>query len=307
MLAHVRTFRKLQEGGNMAATSSPTVKRRRLAAELHACREEAGLTIDDAADQLEWSAAKISRIENARVRVLPRDTKQLLRIYGVKEGSPVWDMLLMLAREAHQKGWWHAYGDAVGESLKTLIGLEAAAATLRTYESECVPGLMQTEDYARAIIRSGPSAVTDEDIESYVTVRMARQERLAESSEAELWAVVGEGAIRRRVGGVDIMRSQLAQLLQTSYRPDVTLQVLPFDAGAHAGMGGSFMMLGYDDPADPDVVYVNYSTGNIFLEKHEEVTRSALIFNHLCAVALSVGQSREMLSRFQDELARPER
>jgi transcriptional regulator with XRE-family HTH domain len=307
MLAHVRTFRKLQEGGNMAATSSPTVKRRRLAAELHACREEAGLTIDDAADQLEWSAAKISRIENARVRVLPRDTKQLLRIYGVKEGSPVWDMLLMLAREAHQKGWWHAYGDAVGESLKTLIGLEAAAATLRTYESECVPGLMQTEDYARAIIRSGPSAVTDEDIESYVTVRMARQERLAESSEAELWAVVGEGAIRRRVGGVDIMRSQLAQLLQTSYRPDVTLQVLPFDAGAHAGMGGSFMMLGFDDPADPDVVYVNYSTGNIFLEKHEEVARSALIFNHLCAVALSVGQSREMLSRFQDELARPER
>jgi transcriptional regulator with XRE-family HTH domain len=283
-------------------TSSPTVKRRRLAAELHACREEAGLTIDDAADRLEWSAAKISRIENARVRVLPRDTKHLLRTYGVKEGSSVWDMLLTLAREAHQKGWWHAYGDAMGESLKTLIGLEAAAATLRTYESECVPGLLQTEDYARAIIRSGPSAGTDEDIERYVAVRMARQVRLTESSAAELWAVLGEGAIRRRVGGVDVMRSQLARLLEVSYRPDVTLQILPFDVGAHAGMGGSFMMLDFADPADPDVVYVNYSTGNIFLEKQEEIARSALIFNHLCASALSIGQSREMLSRLQDEL-----
>ena len=137
----------------MPTTSSPTVKRRRLATELHACRERAGLTIDDVAQQLEWSAAKISRIENARVRVLARDVKHLLRIYQVKEGSPDWDILVTLAREAHQKGWWDPYGDAMGESFRTYVGLEAAAATLRTYESECVPGLLQTEDYARAIIR----------------------------------------------------------------------------------------------------------------------------------------------------------
>jgi hypothetical protein len=288
-------------------TSSPTVKRRRLAAELHACREEAGLTIDDVADHLEWSAAKVSRIENARVRVLPRDTKQLLRIYGVKEGSPVWDMLITLAREAHQKGWWHAYGDAVGESLKTLVGLEAGAATLCTYESECVPGLLQTEDYARAVIRSGPSAGTDEDIERYVAVRMARQARMAENPATELWAVVGEGAIRRRVGGAAVMRDQLAQLLEASYLPTMTLQVMPFEAGAHAGMAGSFMMLAFSEPADPDVVYVSYSTGSLFLEKPEEVAQSALIFNHMRATALSISQSRELVSRVQQELAGPER
>ena len=124
----------------MPTTSSPTVKRRRLATELHASRERAGLTIDDVAQQPEWSAAKISRIENARVRVLARDVKHLLRIYQVKEGSPDWDILVTLAREAHQKGWWYPYSDAMGESFRTYVGLEAAAATLRTYESECVPG-----------------------------------------------------------------------------------------------------------------------------------------------------------------------
>jgi hypothetical protein len=283
-------------------TSSPTVKRRRLAAELHASRERAGLTIDDVAQLLEWSAAKVSRIENARVRVLPRDVKHLLRVYRVKEGGPDWDMLVMLARESHQKGWWHAYGDAMGEGLKTLIGLETAAATLRTYENECVPGLLQTEDYARSIIRTALSAETDDDIERYVTVRMARQTRMAESPATELWAVIGEAVIRRPVGGGPVMRAQLAQLLEASHRPNVTLQVMPFGVGAHPGMEGSFMMLGFPEPADQDVVYVNYSTGSLFLEKPEEVERSALIFNHLRAAALSISQSREMVSRTQQEL-----
>jgi transcriptional regulator with XRE-family HTH domain len=291
----------------MPATSSPTVKRRRLASELHACREESGLTIDDAADRLEWSAAKISRIENARVRVLPRDVKQLLRLYGVKEDGPIWAMLVMLAREAHQKGWWHAYGDAMSDSLKTLVGLEAGAVTLRTYESECVPGLLQTEDYARAIIRSGLSVGTDDDVERYVAVRMARQARLIEGPATELWAVIGEAVIWRRVGGVGVMRAQLDRLLRASYQPNVTLQVMPYEAGAHPGMAGSFMMLSFAEPADPDVVYINYSTGSLFLEKPEEVARSVLIFNHLCAGALSIGQSREMLSRALQGLAGQER
>ena len=287
----------------MPTTSSPTVKRRRLAAELHVCREQAGLTIDDVAQLLEWSAAKISRIENARVRVLPRDVKHLLRIYRVKEDGPDWDLLVTLAREAHQKGWWHAYGDAMPESLKTLVGLEAAATALRTYESECVPGLLQTEDYARAIVRAGLSAGADDDIERYVAVRMARQTRLTQSPASELWAVIGEGSIRRQVGGVTVMRAQLTRLLEASYLPTVTLQVMPFGVGAHAGMAGSFLLLSFPEPADPDVVYASYSTGTLFLEKQEEVERTALIFNHLRAAALPIGQSREMVSRAQQELA----
>lgn len=287
----------------MPATSSPTVKRRRLAAELHAYREQAGLTIDDVTEQLEWSAAKVSRIENARVRVLPRDVRHLLRIYGVKEDGREWNILLTLAREAHQKGWWHAYGDALGESLQTYIGLEAAAVSLRTYEPECVPGLLQTEEYARAVIRAGLSAGTDQENEKYVQLRMTRQAKLAQSSPPELWAVVNEGAIRRLVGGRAVMRDQLGQLLDAGRRPHITVQVVPFDVGAHMGMGGAFIMLSFPEPADPDVVYVNYSTGALFLEKPAELDRSALIFNHLRATALSVGQSRDLISRVRTELA----
>ena len=171
----------------MPATSSPTVKRRRLAAELHACREKAGLTIDDVAQELEWSAAKVSRIENARVRVLPRDVKHLLRTYGLTEADPAWDIFTTLARESRQKGWWHAYGDTIGESFSTYVGLEEDASTVRTYESEYVPGLLQTEEYAREVIRAGIPAVTDDDVEKYVAVRMARQLRLAQSHRPELW------------------------------------------------------------------------------------------------------------------------
>ena len=287
----------------MPATSSPTVKRRRLAAELHAYREQAGLTIDDVAEQLEWSAAKVSRIENARVRVLPRDVRHLLRIYGVKEDGREWNILLTLAREAHQKGWWHAYGDALGESLQTYIGLEAAAISLRTYEPECVPGLLQTEEYARAVIGAGRSAGTEEENERYVQLRMARQAKLAQSSPPELWAVLNEGAIRRLVGGSAVMRDQLGLLLDAGGQPNITVQVVPFDVGAHMGMGGAFIMLSFPEPADPDVVYVNYSTGAVFLEKPAELERSALIFNHLRATALSVGQSRDLISRVRTELA----
>ena len=287
----------------MSATSSPTVKRRRLAAELHACREQAGLTIDDVALRLEWSAAKISRIENARVRVLPRDVKHLLRIYRIKEDSPDWDVLVTLARESHQKGWWHPYGDAMGESFRTYVGLEAAAATLRTYESECVPGLLQTEDYAGAIIRSALSAWTDEDISKNVAVRMGRQSLLTQPQPPELWAVVNEAGLRSLVGGSAVMRAQLDRLLEASHQPNITLQVMPFSTGAHPGMAGAFTILGFAESADPDVIYVTCSSGSLFLEKPEELRRCALIFNHLRAAALSMSQSRDFISRIRTELA----
>lgn len=286
----------------MPATSSPTVKRRRLAAELHACREQADLTIDDVAQELEWSAAKISRIENARVRVLPRDVKHLLRTYGVREGAPEWELMVTLARESHQKGWWHAYGDTLGESFRTYVGLEAAAATLRTYESECVPGLLQTEDYARAIMGASLSPGTEEDIEKSVAVRVARQSRLTGDEPPELWAVVNEAGIRRLIGGATVMRSQLDRLLEASHLPNVTLQIIPFSAGAHAGMDGSFIVVGFAEPSDPEVVYVTCSSASLFLENQDELSRCALIFNHLRATALPIGQSRDFITRIRDEL-----
>lgn len=286
----------------MPATSSPTVKRRRLAAELHACREQADLTIDDVAQKLEWSAAKISRIENARVRVLPRDVKYLLRTYGITENGPEWEILVTLARESRQKGWWHAYGDTIGESFSTYIGLEADANAVRTYESEYVPGLLQTEKYAREVIRAASLTATDEDVEKYVALRMERQLRLVQSQRPELWIVVDESVLRRLVGGSIVMRAQLTQLLEQSDQPHVTLQLMPFSIGAHAGMGGAFTVLNFPEPTDPEVVYVNYTTGNLFMEKPEELSRFTLIFNHLRAAALSVSESRSALSQLLQEL-----
>jgi hypothetical protein len=287
------------------ATSSPTVKRRRLAAELHACREQADLTIDDVAQDLEWSAAKISRIENARVRVLPRDVKHLLRTYGVQEGAPEWELMITLARESHQKGWWHAYGDTISESFSTYVGLEADAGSVRTYESECVPGLLQTEEYARAIIGAALSPGTGDEIERNVAVRIGRQSKLAEGRSSQLWAVVNEGGIRRLVGGVAVMQAQLDRLLEASRQPNVTLQVMPFSAGAHAGMSGAFTLIRFPEPADPDVAYVNYNSGSLFLEKPEELRRCSLIFDHVCAAALPIGHSRDFITRVRNELAAP--
>ena len=239
---------------------------------------------------------------NARVRVLPRDVKHLLRTYGVAENSPEWELMITLARESRQKGWWHAYGDAIGESFSTYVGLEADASEVRTYESEYVPGLLQTEEYAREVIRAASLTATDEDIQQYVALRMERQLRLAQSHSPELWIVIDESALRRLVGGPVVMRAQLTQLLAQSDQPHVTLQLMPFSIGAHAGMGGAFTVLSFPEPSDPEVVYVNYTTGNLFMEKPEELSRFTLIFNHLRAAALSVSESRNALSQLLQEL-----
>ncbi len=287
----------------MPAHSSPTVKRRRLAAELRSYRDRAGLTIEEVAQRLEWSTAKISRIENARVSVLPRDVKFLLGVYGVQESGEEWEALLALTRESRQKGWWHAYGDAIPEGFETYVGLEADATTLRTYESEYVPGLLQTEDYARAVMRATMLTAGDEEIERHVAVRMVRQERLTGPSAPEIWAVVSEAVIRRVVSGEPVMRAQLSRLVEASRQPNITLQVLPFSVGAHAGMDGAFMILGFPAPTDPDVTYVHYYTGTLYLEKPEDLARYTLMFDHLRAAALPVGQSRNLIARARDELA----
>jgi transcriptional regulator with XRE-family HTH domain len=287
----------------MPAHSSPTVKRRRLAAELRRRRDQAGMTIEEVAEQLEWSAAKISRIENSRVSVLPRDVKFLLRTYGAEEGGEEWEALLVLSRESRQKGWWRAHGDAIPEFFETYVGLEADATTLRTYESEFVPGLLQTEDYAQAVHRAVMITASDDEIEKLVAVRMARQSRLTEPDPPQIWAVVNEAVIRRVVGGHAVMGAQLGRLAEASRQPNVTLQVVPFTVGAHAGMDGAFHILSFPGPSDPDVVYIDYHKGTLYLEKPPEIQRYTLMFDHLRAAALPVGQSRDLIARVADELA----
>lgn len=286
----------------MPARSSPTVKRRRLAAELRRYRDAAHLTIEEVAERLEWSTAKISRIENARVSVLPRDVKFLLRTYGLSDADEAWDMLLSLARESRQRGWWQQYGEAVPEWFEVYVGLEAEAATIFGYDAEFVPGVLQTEEYARAVHRAQLFNATEEEIERLVRVRMARQEFLSSDDAPQLWLVLNEAVIRRTVGGRDVMRKQLKRLIEASRQPNMTLQVVPFNAGAHPAMDGPFKLLGFPEPTDPQIVYIEYHTGALYLEKPAEVARYRLTFDHLRASALAVDASRALMARAAEEL-----
>jgi len=287
----------------MPARSSPTVKRRRLAAALRDYRETARLTIDDVAAELEWSTAKISRIENARVSVLPRDVKFLLRAYGLTEGDQAWDLLLLLAKESRQRGWWQQHGDAVPDWFQVFVGLEAEAATISGYDAEFVPGLLQTEDYARAVHQAQLVNATAGEIERLVKVRMERQEILDSDGVPHLWLVVNEAVIQRMVGGPGTMKAQLSHMIEKSMSPNVTLQVVPFTSGAHPAMEGSFNLLGFPEPGDPAIVYIEYHTGALYLEKTAETARYSLLFDHLRAAALSVADSRSRMARAADMMA----
>lgn len=279
----------------MAARSNPTVKRRRLAAELRRHREESGLTIEDVAAELEWSSAKISRIENARVSVLPRDVKFLMTIYGVTSSDPAWDVMLGLARESRQKGWWQQYGEAVPNWFESYVGLEADAASIWGYDAEFVPGVLQTEDYALAVHRAQLITATDEEIHRLVRVRMERQEQLHADDGPQLWLILNEAVIRRVVGSRGIMRAQLERLIEVSNQPSVTLQVVPFTAGAHPAMDGSFNLLSFPEPTDPQVVYIEYHTGASYLEKQADTDRYRAMFDHLRAAAAGIDASRDLM------------
>jgi transcriptional regulator with XRE-family HTH domain len=286
----------------MAPSSSPTVRRRRLAAELRRLRQASKLTIDQVAETLEWSQGKVSKIENARVSVMPRDARRLLDVYGVTEG-PERDLMLSLARESRERGWWQQYGEAVPEWFATYVGLEAEASAISVYQAEIVPGLLQTERYATALHRAELMNATGEEIEQHVAVRMERQERLKQPDAPQLWVVLNEAVIRRVVGGREIMHEQMAKLTEAASAPNITLQVLPFSAGAHAAMDSAFWIVSFDPPTDGDIVYFEHPTCSLYLDKPQEVARYKLVYEHLRAASLSLDDSRRLLMRSADDLA----
>jgi transcriptional regulator with XRE-family HTH domain len=277
----------------MASAQSPTVRRRRLALELRRLRESAKLTCEDVAEQLECSASKISRVETGRVSVSPRDVRDMLEIYGAPPEQR--DSLVQLARESRQKGWWHAYGDTIQPHFATYLGLESAASEIRIYEVSLIPGLLQTEDYARAVISAGMVNSPRPDIERRVALRMERQ-RLTRSSPPKVWAVLDEAALRREVGGSEVMRVQLEYLLELAGLPTVSLQVVPFGGGAHPAMGRPFVILVFGECVDPDVVYLEDLTSALWVENVAEVDRYNVFFNHLQATALSFDESAALIT-----------
>ena len=282
---------------------SPTMRRRRLAAELRRLRESAAMTQEDVAGQLEWDPSKLSRIENRQVGIIARDLRKLLDLYGVS-GEGQREGYFAMAREGKQRAWWQSYADVIPSEYGTLIGLEAEAAAISNYEQELVPGLLQTEDYAHAVIRATRPGDTPEDIARRVEVRMARQQALARDDAPRLWVVINEGAIRRAVGGPATMAGQLRALATSRTRPVVTVQVLPFTSGEHQAMTGSFVIL--DFPADdPGAVYLENAASSLYLERPTDVTWYTEAFRFLQAAALGPKESRDMLMAAAHELQPP--
>jgi len=273
---------------------TPTVRLRRLAAELRALRASSGLTQDEVAERTGINAATLYRIEHARVRPQTRTLLTLLALYAAAE--PHQEELVGLLREARQRGWLHAYESELPEQYTTYVGFEGEARSVWNYESLYVPGLLQTEDYARAVIRGGLPTASRDEVERRVEVRMARQEVLSGDNPLELWAIVDEAALRRQVGGSDVMRAQLGHIADSSELPNVTFQVIPFEAGAHAGMPGSFVLMQFAEVAIPDVIYIDSMAGDLFLEEDSDVRRYRLVFEHLRAVAVSPDASRSLIA-----------
>ena len=279
---------------------NPTLRARRLALELLRRREAAGLTREEAARQLEWSTSTIFRIETGRSRPQPGNVRVLLELYGVS--GPERDGLIRLAREARQPGWWHSFRDVLPNPYEVFIGLEAGAASIRNFEPIVVPGLLQTEEYARQMSRGGPRELDRDDIERRVQVRMERQRILPREDRPRLWAVIDEAVIRRIVGDLEVMREQLRHLIDSAEQGKTTLQVVPFSAGAHAGTTGPFIILDFPEPTDPAVVYVETLAGDLYLEERVDVERYTLAFDRLLAAALHPDDSMRLVQQAADAM-----
>ncbi|MET8253636.1 helix-turn-helix transcriptional regulator [Micromonospora sp. NPDC005197] len=286
------------EGG---PTTGPTVLRMLLGAQLRRLRESSGVTREGAGWEIRSSESKISRMELGRVGFKERDVSDLLTLYGVSdEGERA--ALLKLARDANSPGWWHRYGDVLPSWFQSYLGLEAAAALIRSYEVQFVPGLLQTREYARAVVLLGHGGAGAAEIDRRVELRMQRQQLLHRDNPPQLWAVVDEAALRRPIGGAEVMREQLVALIEATKSPTIRLQVIPFAAGGHAAAGGAFTILRFGDQELPDIVYIEQLTSAIYLDKREDLDYYAVAMERLCVEAEPPERTPEILGRLLEEM-----
>jgi transcriptional regulator with XRE-family HTH domain len=283
---------------NRVVDGSPTVRRRRLGLILRGLREKVGLTGEDVGATIERSGSWVSRVETGRVGLRGRDLADLLEVYHIDD-TALRDELLALAREGKQRGWWSKYADTLSGPYATYIGFESEAAELLVYETLIVHGLLQTEEYARAMFGAAmlPNN-TGDMVERKVKVRMERQELLTRQNTPplKLWAILDESVLSRQIGGPGVLRSQLKHLLEASMLPNVTIQIVPFEGGPHAGMIGSFSLVRFPSRDDPDIVYIEGVTGDIFAES-EDARSYQEVFDHLRAAALSPTETRVRIDR----------
>jgi transcriptional regulator with XRE-family HTH domain len=284
-----------------------TVPRRQLGRYLRELRNRQRLTIRAAAEQLEWSEAKMWRIETGQTSLRSFDVEAMCKIYGAP--ADLAEALMGLAKETKARGWWQAYGDVIPEGFDVYIGLEEAAAQLSWYEPELVPGLLQTEGYARTLIEADNPDVGEEEISRRVHVRMARQPLIRRTTAPlRLQVALNEGILRRPVGGAQVMAEQLDQLVQISELPNVSLRVAPFSAGVHPGvMSGPFVILrfpvnGDGRDSEPATVYKDGFTGALYLDKPNEVERYAQAFGRILDACLDEDASRSLIQQAAEEL-----
>ena len=281
--------------------AGPTVRRMLVGARLRRLRTELGLTREEAAQAIRASEWKIHRLENGQVGFKDRDIIDLLALYQVTDPAEVADFLT-LTREANTPGWWQHYGDVLPSWFRTYVDLEQAATLIRTYEGQFVPGLLQTDDYMRAVVRGAHLEESGEEVGRRVRLRMARQILLTRQGPPRLWAVVDEAALRRPVGGKEVMRGQLERLIEATKLPNVTLQILPFASGAHPAMVGSFSVLRFPDEELPDIVYLEHLTSALYLNKPDEVDQYLHVMESICVRAAAPDQTVELLDQILAEL-----
>ncbi|MFF5208365.1 helix-turn-helix domain-containing protein [Streptosporangium sp. NPDC000396] len=270
-------------------------------AQLRRLREARGITREDAGEAIRASHSKISRLELGRTGFKQRDVADLLTLYGVT-GEAERATLLSLAEQANQPGWWHAYGDVVPDWFEAYLGLEQAACVIRTYEVQFVPGLLQTADYTRAVIRFGRGDAPDVDVERRTDLRMRRQRLLHQPGAPKLWTVIDEAALRRLIGGPETMRAQIEHLIEIAQLPNVTIQIMSFNAGGHAGAAGPVTILRFPEGELTDVVYLEQLAGALYLDKPADVERYWHVMNRMVIEAERPDATVEILRRILKEI-----
>jgi transcriptional regulator with XRE-family HTH domain len=278
-----------------------TVRRMQLGARLRALRQAKGLTREQAGHPIRASESKISRMELGRVGFKERDITDLLFLYGVVDPAEH-EQLLALTREANSPSWWHSYGDVLDAWFQNYLDLEQAAELIRTYEVQFVPGLLQTEAYARAVISLGHDNAGREEIDRRAMLRMRRKELLQRPDGPRLWAVLDEAVLRRPIGGRQVLREQVSALLESCRLPSVRLQVMPFERGGHSALGGAFSILRFPYSELSDVVYVEHLTSGFYIDKEEDVDRYTAAIGRLFIDAEPLSRTPEILQQVLDEL-----
>ncbi|MEO3874578.1 helix-turn-helix transcriptional regulator [Nonomuraea sp. B12E4] len=280
--------------------SGPTALRILLGSQLRKLREAKNVTREEAGHLIRGSESKISRMELGRVGFKERDVADLLTLYGVVDNQAR-SAVLELVATANEPGWWHRFNDVLPTWFHAYVGLEEAAARIRTYEVQFVPGLLQTKEYARAVVTAGAAGIGAEEIARRVDLRLERQRMFDRPDGPVFWAVIDEAALRRPIGGAEVMRAQIEHLIELMRQSCITIQVMPFSFGGHSAEGGAFSILRFPDPDLPDVVYVEQLASALYLDKREDVDRYTEVMERLCSVSTTPDETIELLRAIADD------